>query len=404
LPGRDWTIGRLCGGNPVPLADVASSGDRVTYLRLRDGPLQGNEQGTVSPAYDYPIGAIDYTVAPSPRTKHRTTGDGTEVAVVWNPSSDQNTSLRGRSLGLAVLGANYRTCYFEGWDGGAWNTLITMDLATGFTGLSYTRTGDTIRINGGSAATRYVWRGEFVGAHVDLGGGVHRKILAHTEGIWSTASGKHVELRIALQGGEAGSGTCAIYAHSGVAVVHAISTLYSRFRHRIPVQDTAENYFETGIVLPGHVQPMGYQWSWGAERRLEPNASSRQSASGTSYRRGLGPGRPTLVVPWVDGLDLSRLRDASPTPDYLAHGAVSEGLANLNDVGHLLQGMLEELRSGEIPVVALLAIPTSATTITDPTMFLYGRISSSVQVEYDNGDEGTDEVVRVQSVTVDGIV
>jgi hypothetical protein len=114
----------------------------------------------------------------------------------------------------------------------------------------------------------------------------------------------------------------------------------------------------------------------------------------------------TWTWAWPDGIDISRLRDANPTPDYLAHTApMTEGVANLNDVPYLVAGLLEECRSGEIPVVACAYVSTtSGTSITDPTLFLGpARIISSVGIENIQGDPESDAVVRVSPITMQEI-
>ena len=71
-------------------------------------------------------------------------------------------------------------------------------------------------------------------------------------------------------------------------------------------------------------------------------------------------------------------------------------------------GILEESKSGEIPVVALSTIPTetiaSGSTITDRTLFLYGRLTGSVQFNQVQGSEDSNEFGRLESITVQEIV
>ena len=71
----------------------------------------------------------------------------------------------------------------------------------------------------------------------------------------------------------------------------------------------------------------------------------------------------------------------------------------------LLQGALEEMRSGELPIVALPVISgTSGTMITDPTLHLLGRVDSGTGFENQFGDESTGEVGRGSPITIVEIV
>lgn len=389
-------MGRTVSGVGVSLGDTADAG--ATLLSVADGPGVEGESYTIAPAADYPAMAALYDVQPSPRATWRTTGTA-EATLGFVPDGTNDTGLGGRSWGLALLNVNVRTAYLEAWDGAAWATLGTWDGAIG-TGLSYARTGNVVRVNGGSTLGRYIWRGELVGATVDLGGGKIRKIARHTEGVWSAAAGRHVELVLdGVDGTEGATGTCALWARSGVLVVHAISGLYDKFRVRLPSQSTADGYFEVGQVLAGEVLPAGQQWDWGAGQQWEPNADRSTDGAGVSRVRRRGPAVRVWSVSWSEGVDLSRLREANPDPDYLSEGG-TEGMAAWQDVPYLLAGLLDELGSGEVPVVCLASIPVATGMVLDPTLFLYGRVESGVAHEHVLGDEGEDELIRVNQFTI----
>ena len=113
----------------------------------------------------------------------------------------------------------------------------------------------------------------------------------------------------------------------------------------------------------------------------------------------------TWSLDWADGTDLKRLRgDGSildweaPTGGYTSGGITSE------DVGWLLRGLLEETDGGSVPILVLAAVPeSSGTTITDRTLWHYGRLTSSIRLDHLLGTEGEAEVVRVASIRIAGI-
>lgn len=414
LSGRQWhssasgasthqnVLGRLLSGTPYPLGDSADAG--ATWVAAVDGPGLIAETATSTPAYDYPIEAVHPLTSPSPRATWRSTVT-TETILAWAPGGGIATGLGGRSWGLALLGVNFPTAYLEAWTGAAWVALGTWSGVVA-SGLTYTRTGDVIRINGGSAIARYIWRNELVGATVSLGSSKYRKITRHTEGIWSSAAGRHVELILeGIDGTEPGSGSAlAIWAHSGALVLHGIDALYSKFRLRLPSQANADGYHEIGTCLLGQVVAFGQEWEWGKQSSRAPNAETTVSASGVSRVRRKGPAPRSWSVAWSGGVEQSQLRDASPEPDFLAYGAVSEGIASIGDVPFLLEGLIEETESGAVPVVVLAEIPAaSGTTITDPTLFLYSRLVSPVSHEQILGNEGSDELLRGGQITFEEI-
>jgi hypothetical protein len=408
---HDRVRGKALTGTPYPLGDVAGgeivlvAESQATFLRATDGPGFVDEVHELAVVPDFPASAIHCDVEPSPSKGHRTTGTA-ETIFAYEVDGSNRTSLGSYSHAVAILRANWRTAYWEGSSngGGAWTTLGTVDLATGFTGLSYTRVGNVVRINGGSAASRYVWANELVGATVDLGGGYLRKIARHTPGLWSAAAGAHVELVLeGVTGSEPASGTLAIWAHSGVLVVHNVSTTYNRFRLRIASQSTADGDLRTGKAIIGRVQVVGAQWDWGSNYERAPNVETQRNRRGTPRKRRLGAPIDRWTLNWSEaGLDLTELR--AMTPDWLGDGAsATEGLANWMDVPWLLWGMFDELRSTETPVVALADIPAAGGMITDPTLFFYGTFESPVGIENVQGDEGADEVHRVQTLVIAGI-
>ena len=51
-------------------------------------------------------------------------------------------------------------------------------------------------------------------------------------------------------------------------------------------------------------------------------------------------------------------------------------------------------------MVVVPQIPSQTETITDPSLYLFGLIEGTVQAAQVVGDEGVDEYVRVESLTV----
>ena len=385
---------------PLGVGSQGTSNQRLLHVRAKDGPAVLGETWTITPRYGFPVSSIFPTESPSPRAVWRSTSTA-ENSIAFELDPTYTTSLT-RSIHLTMLNVNFPTAYIEAHNGATWDTVGTWSGIIG-SGLTYTRSGNVIRINGGASLARYIWRGELVGATVDLGGGFYRKIARHTEGIWSSASGKHVELVLEdVTGAEPASGAAlAIWSTRGSLVIHGLSTLYRRWRLRIPSGTTATGYYQIGMFACGPIAAFGQQYAWGWTDVTEPNASRTESADKVSRMRRRGPTRRTWTWAWTQLISQRRLRASTPTPDYLGVAASSEGMANQQDVPWLLAGLLEECRSGETPIVAFKAISsTSGTMTTDPTMFLYGRLESSIGFENEFGDESAGEVGRVSPIAL----
>jgi hypothetical protein len=106
---------------------------------------------------------------------------------------------------------------------------------------------------------------------------------------------------------------------------------------------------------------------------------------------------------WSDQTNHLRLRDGAFDTDYIATSAGNR-LAAVEDLGMQLRGIMQRIKGGELPVVAVAAFPQSTNTITDPTLFNYGHLLSSIRMTQSAGEMGRTEIIRVETITVDGIV
>ena len=147
--------------------------------------------------------------------------------------------------------------------------------------------------------------------------------------------------------------------------------------------------------------PFGAEPAWGPGSQVDTLTQTSRSRSGTTRVVELGKPTESWSLAWPEGASQFQIRQGAD-PDYLA---VSGGnyLATREDVSQLLRGFTELTKSGQTPCVALEDIPTTTTTITDRSRFLYGRLTGSIRTEVTTGQYGSHEVVRVESVTVEGI-
>lgn len=409
------TIGRALTAFACPLGDQATAG--ATSLSILDGPAVIAESHVIAASADYPVSNLFYQVAPSPRAAWRST-DTTQQVIVVALDGTNRTSMGSSTLAFAVLNSNIPALLVEGNVGGVWYTLGNFS-AKVWSGLKYVITGDTVRVNAaGSTTWRAIRRGELVGCDFLCDNGTVHSITRHQEGLWSASgglSGKQAELIINAGSGAAdASGTAgAIVARNWVGVAHNWNSatglgLYKQFRFTIATATTSAGYFQIGTLLPGTFQPLGHQPAWGNIYGFKRSQETVTTRDGVDRTRKLGPAIRSLTMS-IDNVDQTALNGSQPSPDYLAAKAGYPGLANYDDAPWLLAGLLDELDSGAVPVVALLSVPDASSSdtsvISDPELFLYGRIGD-VSLEVIQGDEGSStagEVLRVQQLQVRGI-
>jgi hypothetical protein len=404
--------GRPLTNLPVPLhPELEDSNGLVPWLAVAAGPGALGEVVAVDRDFDYPIEHVLPTVSPSPDERWRSTSTAEQI-LAWDAGDE---SWVGDSVALVASGCNFREAVLSYYNGAAWVDVGTLDLATGFTTLDYSLSGDAL-IPGASTTSgaRYIQEGELAGGYVKLetgggGGTASYRIRWNTAGSWVSSSGATTPLVRVLLDGDLSSvdstGQCDIVWPSGVLVVHAAAIVRARrWRWKITAsQVIPDTYYTAGCLVPMAVRAFGAAPDWGWSRERLPNAETRTSRYGTTRTRKLGPPIDVWAMGWTSGTDWYDIRNTA-SPSYVG-SSVGMPLTVGEDVAPLLNGLLLLSESGEVPVCALAKIPdASGTTITDPTLYLLGRLSSSIRWENESGDENSNEVIRVAQIEVRKLV
>lgn len=397
---------------PIAVPEIGTA-TASAFIAAERGPGRDQDNFTIDPFFDFGIDRIFPTVSPSPSDPWRSDNDLTEQIIAWD--FGESTRLGQVWLLFAGLfGVNFKRAIIEGGDGVTWSTLALYNGATGFEGLTYELTGDTMRPTVGTAdAARFLDRNALRGGFVVLDPGgtpKPRKILRNSAGGWTDPTINTTllpEIRLdGLDGSEPTSGTCDIVFPSGVTF-HAYPSTppppaqYFRYwRLRIPVQDVPDPYFQIGNFVLGSVTVFGKQNSRGWSQTMDPNVSRRTSRFGTIRKRTNGPPARRWSMGWADGVFLGRLRAAGVDQPYLAVEPGGAAVAAVDDVWTLLWGLLEETGGGTEAIVALNTIPGGDTTITDRLRFLFGTWDSGVQFNQVVGDEDVNEFGRIDPIRV----
>jgi hypothetical protein len=391
-----------------PVPELTSTTSDLGYLAAA-GRAYTSEAATLPVGHRHPIEHVYPTLTPSPSRYWESTGT-TETLLAWDLT---RRSWVGGSFALVVLGARPRQWVLEYDDlSTGWTTAGTLDLALG-TGLLATRQGRTIVPRSGTTTiSRYIQEGELVGGYILIGAGggtVAREITHNSGGFW-TADSTVQQVAIQVSGIDAtedASATIDIVHHSGVMVVHPSSQITRQsWRVRVAAsQVTPSGTYRAGIVGIGRVIGIGADTSWDWSHRLELERTVTRDRSGAPVIERRGKPRRVLELGWRDGVHLLASRTLAMDPDYVgASGGVPIGTEE--DAWASVWGILEHLTdSGEVPCVLLPQLPaTSGTTITDRTLYVYGRaMVEALGVTGFVGTEGVDEAVRVDTLTVEEI-
>lgn len=435
LNGREWPS--------VPSLLV----DEVR-ISAGDGPAREQDKWTITPRYDYGIENADPANNASPRVPWRsaeeTAGSAlTEQTIVWRLEDKHNAwslDFGNHAFGIVLMNCNFKTAFLERYNGGAWSTLAELDASVDLGSLTYARNGSIILPNRSVAASAPKWihRDELVGSTLDLGAGGsgtarYKHIRGNTEGGWSSdGSGTSLTRlpRIMYETSELSAsdptshsgGNAAVWRKNMGAVVYNFDPLSTVaepvLRLRIPAQANADGYFQIGSIIIGEVAVFGTQFDRGLSWTTMPNVQDYQRPDGSRRPHTLGPMRREVELAWSENaMDASRtqggLQDDAETlpgsansPDFVALTTAGLPVAARYDTVSQVEGILRQVGGSAQPVVFLPRLPVQAGSsgevvqFTDDRLFLYGRIDSDHRYEVVQGNEGVDEVQRLNKIVI----
>ena len=255
---------------------------------------------------------------------------------------------------------------------------------------------------------RYFWQDELRGAWC-LFGGVYRQITGNTAGVWDhpgTGDAPQVRIFVELTGGEptSGSGDLTVWHHSGVVLIDSSTAQGDRLRVGL-TRGSIPTPLSAGLIVPFRYVPWGKHVSWGWSSEHVLNTTTNENQAGTLRVRNRAPDtgcqRRDCTIDWRDVHNLRNLRqqDLSAITQYRADTS-DQGTAQ-GDVAQILAAMG---RRPDLVRVALRTSPALGTTVTDPTLYNVGHVTTNARAENVGGTPGTDEQQRVPSITLRGVV
>mgnify|MGYP003664488724 CR=1 FL=1 len=409
LYGQD-NFSDLLGRSYMPSPVWVDGGTRIHAV---DGPPFRHDDWTISPTYEYPVSNIFPDVAGSPRRAWRSVGEVQQDIVV--PIGGTITDTMGALIGVYLGDANFGKAELDGQtSGGAWVKIADIDRSIQ-TGLNWTRKDRMVRPGSpGNGVEQYLHENTLAGSYFAFPGEgeaqIVRKIETNSRGVYrpiTSSMGTRI-LLVDVDETEGGIGSGGeIWSKDSLTVV-PLTAAYKAFRLRIPAQDTYEGHFRIGSMVIGSFYPLGgyaQQYGWGRQIDWSTDWEQVEGRTGIRTVRALGPTRRAAEVQWVDGVETSRLGEASPS--WVLGWVGGEPIAVQGDVPWSLPGLMEQLQGATTPVVfapavSLPANGTAAVDVTDRSYLLYGRITTeSIQGTTVVGSEGESELIRVGTIRVE---
>lgn len=398
--GAANVLGKPITSVPVPIPD-AGTALRVARLRCRSGPARKGDSWQIAARFDGGIANLFLLRSPSPATPWE--GTGTAEAI-FRFDLDAPTWIGG-SIALLFANVNFKTAFLESsTDAIGWTIEGTYNGATGFEAVGFIRPeGNMIERGAGAGANggRLIQENEFAGGHWVLPGPIAVAIDSQDAGSWSAGTTtKQCKMRLATAVGAPVTGVGDLVASGGLLVVNrtAPATLRRYWRIRIPTQPCPDAAFR-GNVLVTAVKVFGQAPSWTWQKEMQLNVRETRNRFGTIRKKEQGPPPIRWAANWADVVDQSQLRKGVDR-DFLSPGAAEEALAVYQDVWTFLWGVIEQLKSGEVPCVAFYVPSGSGGTITDRTLYLYGLLNSSGAYNNIVGKEGVDEAGRIETIEI----
>jgi hypothetical protein len=358
------------------------------------GPGLRGESWTIAPDDRH---AVDHLLSRAVAEEWRSADDAVAQRIAWDAGLVHHPG--GRHVGVAVFGANFRECTLQGWDGAAWVDVAALDL--GLTGLSYTRSGDTIRVASGGTARGQLRALDLVGASIVLGSGVIRRIAGAVGGTWADGSATATLRLEGVTGAEPTSGTATLWHRQGAAVRFGHLTGYARWGLHLPAVSTVDGVHRLGRVVIGSYHAFGAKYSRGRVEVQEAQVATADLPGLTTARR-LAPTRRRWRVAWVEGLPTRR---HLTSPAHQAAGG--QPLASLGDVS-IIDALTDTHGGGQGQIVYLPRLKRTVGGASPETSRAPGRdlcalvtLRGAPSVENVEGDEVWREVVRIADVELE---
>ena len=384
-------------------------------ISATSSPARVGDSFHIDTRYTYPIDRIFHQESPSPRVRWRSTSTAEHTIALQLDSITTEASLAGNDvIGLTLMAPNFRTATLEGYNVGStsWVTIASIDASAGMTSLNYTRKAGSVAPGASASDAFYLHTNELTAGWMGLNNSIIRKIKANTDGQWAGSLTRKLPTLLIddAAASDPASGSTGFLIPPVVTVVAKLNgAIYGGYRLKIPSQTAGGgSYFELGGLIVGWVDYFGRQYSWGRVLSSTANTELTRQLDGTVTSKVYGPAYRTVKFAWTDGVDSSQVEGNSVDPDYILNSAdgSAKPVGSPAETPYLMEGLVSLLNPDGGPARAVVYLPTipkagNTVTLNRRHQMIAGRVTSPVQIESIQGDEGSDEVWRVASVTIE---
>ena len=409
---------------PTTYAGPGYGGSYVTAgakLTARGGPAHRAETFSMVTDYAYPLSRVRFAESPSPKVGWRSTSTAeAQIAFALDDTllAAAESHLESDTLGLVLLGCNWRTGRLEGYDvGSGWTSIATIDASTNLSwASSWARIGNTLVPTPRGASGTFLHKNELAGGVAIISGTKRRRIQSNTEGSVVSTATPGARPRIVLEdvdGTESTAGiTLQVHRPDFVVLVNLLGARYAGFRLVIDSQDTIDGDLRIGNMAVCYLHAFGHQPSWGRVVELVPNVADQVEPNGARHLAVKGPPRRQVDIAWTEGVVTDQAFDDSAVGDYItaSTSAGAKALASTRATPFAMQGLFEGLfRDGAgsnpgivcyLPRVPRVTDGQDVTHLTRRHEFVVGYCDGPARVETLQGDENRDEVARVSTITI----
>lgn len=359
------------------------------------------------------------SVSPSPAKlwRSQTATPGASIAFQRNPDT-QDAWAGNDFYAIHFENVNFKRAALEYKIGGAWVPVTTIEL---FRIFNFSRNGHTIRPLGGDSGGFYAYYNEFQGLKFEFSpdgqGSEVATIARNSEGVaYTGTNAKPATIFLDPETFDhttaPASGVAHIWFRNLTVLVPRSETPFEGIRLNVCPSGTLppEGYYEAGQIIPGPVAVFG--WDYSRERNITktPNVEINTLRDGTRHAYKAGEPRRRVRFSWAEGVDVTQLRQewgGVTNPDYVKIAGAGTPAALRSDGELLMWGLLDRIDGPGLPVVYIPKIDFSqdGDPNYDPRQYargaIYGRTMTPVTMETVVGSEETNEVYRLNAVTIE---
>ena len=386
------------------------------YLNWYGGPGRTGDTYSLTGVAEFGVENLFAGESRSPRAVWRgataSPPAAVSIACAAHPTILGNDESRPISdaVALLILNATSRTGTLYGYQSSAWASLGSIDMASGMTGLSWSRYGNTVRPTK-SGSTIWVGDNELEGGTFKLGPtGPNnlRRIGKHRGGCLAPSGTGGPPLVLPLEGvtgteATSGASNGEIWSPNGVLVCYLLGQDYAGFQVVWDSQANVPNYHQCGILQLFDLELLrgpSYGWS----RRATDTVEETRADDGAVFTRQLGPTGEQLRIAFTDPTWTADPYDAP----FWSASASSGAVPTNNRAGQvaMLRGFLDRVggRDGSVLFIhEIVRGPPDSYMLLHRHQYLYAQGPRRVTYENIVGDEGDGQLQRVPAITLEGV-